>query len=113
MDFLKKNKTVTAVAILAIFVLLYFLFYSFSGSSTPSTIDSSNTDAVSQSLLVTLSNLHTIRLDGSVFQNPVFVSLTDFGVVIPPEATGRRNPFSPITSVSSAAQATQTTTSGK
>jgi hypothetical protein len=46
--------------------------------------------------LVTLSNLRTIELDESIFQEPIFMSLSDFGVVIPPEAIGRRNPFAPI-----------------
>lgn len=96
MEFLKKYKLVTGVAAAALLVALYFLF--FSGSSATPVLSSSDqgTNQASQTLLVTLSNLHTIRLNGAIFSDPVFVSLTDFGVVIPPEAVGRRNPFVPF-----------------
>jgi hypothetical protein len=93
MEFLKKNKILTGVVVLALAGVLYFAF--FSSSATPS-LSSSDVNPVSQDLLVTLANLHTIRLDGSIFSNPAFVSLTDFGVIIPSQDRGRRNPFAPV-----------------
>jgi len=86
------------VLILAVFVILCFMFYSYSGSSSSSSISEvcSDTQQMSQALLVTLAGLNTIRLDGSIFSDPVFASLTDFGVVLPPQPSGRRNPFLPI-----------------
>lgn len=111
MDFLKKNKTVTGVLVLAVFIVLCFLFYSWSGNSS-STLTESNSDAgqMGQALLITLAGLNTIRLDGSIFSDPVFVSLTDFGVVIPPQPSGRRNPFLPIGSSAAAKTPTVPTT---
>jgi hypothetical protein len=93
LDFLKKNKTLTAVVVLVVFVLLYFVLYS---TTTPNVSSSDTESPASQQLLVTLANLHTIKLDGSIFSDPVFVSLSDFGVTIPPENAGRRNPFAPV-----------------
>ena len=98
MDFLKKNKIVSGVAVLAVFIIVAFMLYSWSSGSATSGVSETNseTDQSTQALLVTLASLNTIRLDGSIFADPVFVSLTDFGVVIPPQSAGRRNPFLPI-----------------
>ena len=45
---------------------------------------------------MTLQSIHSIKLDNSIFTDPVFVSLTDFGVTIPPENVGRPDPFVPL-----------------
>lgn len=97
MDFFKQNKiTVGGGAALALLIVVYFMF--FSGGGTSATLTSTGGPSpVSTDLLVTLQNLHTIKLDNSIFTNPVFVSLSDFGVTIPPENVGRRNPFLPLT----------------
>lgn len=47
-------------------------------------------------ILSILGDLGSIRLDDSVFQNPIFQSLKDYSVVIPREIKGRKNPFLPI-----------------
>lgn len=85
------------VIVLAVFVVLCFLFYSWSsGSSAGITESNPNSDQMGQTLLVTLAGLNTIHLDGDIFTDPVFISLTDFGVIITPQPAGRRNPFLPI-----------------
>ena len=96
MDFLKQNKvTVVGVVALAACALIYFMYFSGDGSSaTLSTTSEAST--VTQNLLVQLQNLNTIKLDQSIFNNPVFLSLTDYGVQIPAEPIGRDNPFAPI-----------------
>ena len=97
MQFLKQNKLLTlggAVALVAAFG--YFTFFS---DGSPQELVSSSDDAlssVSRDLIVTLSNLHTLRLDETLFDDPVFLSLSDFGVTIPPENVGRLNPFAPL-----------------
>lgn len=88
--------TVGGGAVLLLLVAGYFMFFS-GGSSGSATLSSTDTSSpVSADLLVTLQNLHTIKLDNTIFTDPVFVSLTDFGVTIPPENIGRRNPFLPF-----------------
>ncbi len=108
MEFLKKNKVVTALAVVAVLALMYYAFSSLGASPALSSTNDSSTSPVSQSLLTTLANLRTIHLDGSIFQNPSFVSLTDFGVVIAPENVGRVDPFAPnatlVTAVSTSPQ---------
>lgn len=95
LNLLKKNMVVIGV-IAAVLALLYY-FYS-SGSSSPllTNAATAGTSPVSQEILATLGNLRTIKLDNSIFSDPLFKSLSDFGVTIPPAAAGRRNPFAPV-----------------
>lgn len=84
------------VIVLAAFIILAFLFYSWSNPSSGITETNSENSQMGQALLITLAGLNTIRLDGTVFADPAFISLADFGVTIPPQQAGRRNPFLPI-----------------
>ena len=96
-DFLQHNKMLLlGVALAAVAAWGYFTF--FSGSSGGGSILTS-TDAaspVSKDILAALADLNSIKLDSTVFTDPTFVSLTDLGVVIPPQNVGRRNPFAPV-----------------
>lgn len=47
-------------------------------------------------LLKALQDLQRLRLDGSIFSNPVWVTLEDFGKELAPQSAGRPNPFAPI-----------------
>ena len=69
-----------------------------SSSSAPLLSDSTNGGITtgSEETLQTLSQLHTIRLDSSIFTDPVFTSLNSFSVTLPPAQAGRRNPFAPV-----------------
>lgn len=108
---LKKNMVVIGVIVAAV-VALYF----YSSSSGGGAILTSSMEAespVSHEILATLGNLRTIRLDDSIFKDPLFMSLSDFGVTIPPAAAGRRNPFAPVGQGGSVPRAaTGTTTAG-
>lgn len=74
------------------------LFYFYSSGSEGATLTSSEEviSPVSNEILATLGNLRSIKLDNTLFQDPLFLSLSDFGVTIPPAAAGRRNPFAPV-----------------
>jgi hypothetical protein len=101
MDFLKRNKT-TILAGIGMLAALYVYLNYFSSSSAPLT---TTTTDVSGDLLVTLNNLHTIKLDQTIFTDPVFLSFSDFGVTLPTQAAGRRNPFAPVGSLTVTATA--------
>lgn len=49
-----------------------------------------------KSLVDTLLQLRAVSLGGSIFTDPAFMSLRDFGTQIIPEPVGRPNPFAPI-----------------
>ena len=91
---LKQNMAFVVVALALVAGGYWFFFQGSGGGSATLTSDTVSPDA--QQILTQLSNLQTISLDGSVFQDPVYLSLTDFGVVLAPEPAGRRNPFAPI-----------------
>jgi hypothetical protein len=101
-----QNKTLVAVFLIAVLGVGGFFMYSWASPSLPDAAAPVDPDA--QQLLIELSNLDNIHLDGSVFSNPVFVSLTDYGVVIPELPFGRRNPFLPLGRGNSTAAATTT-----
>jgi len=96
-NFIKNNMSlVLGIAGIVLALVVYLNFFS---GSTSEALLASTGDAqspISQELLLTLSNLHTIKLDNSIFTDPIFMSLTSFGVELPPENVGRRNPFLPI-----------------
>lgn len=94
MDILKNKFVVGGVGAVLVLTLAYYLWTSAENSALLTTND--GTSPLSQEILTTLGQLHTIRLDPAIFTDPVFASLTDFGVTIPPQNAGRRNPFAPV-----------------
>lgn len=52
--------------------------------------------ALGEDLLTALALLKTISLDTSLFSDPAFESLSDWGKEISPQPAGRRNPFAPL-----------------
>lgn len=94
--FITKNKVLVLGLGVVVLAMLYYLFFLSKPASAPLSTTADNESPVTRNLLVTLSNLHTIRLNGAIFADPVFVSLADFGVVIPTQSVGRRNPFAPM-----------------
>jgi hypothetical protein len=91
---IKKYGVIIGVVVVAALVLWFF--YSRGGSGALLTSSADQESPVSQEILATLGNLRTIKLDNSIFSDPLFQSLSDFGVAIPPAAAGRRNPFAPV-----------------
>ncbi|MDP3661441.1 MAG: hypothetical protein Q8R17_01120 [bacterium] len=103
---LQNKKVLVLIAVFAIIVLWLLVF---GGSAQTPAVSSSpaapflsvspvaSADAVvGQDLLAALALLKTIQLDTSVFADPIFKSLSDWGKAIPPQPVGRRNPFAPL-----------------
>ena len=97
MTFLLDNKTTLMAALLgALLIGGYYVFWG--GSSEPSLVQTQVESASleGQQLLAILGDLHALTLDDAIFKDPVFVSLNDYGVVIPVQPLGRSNPFAPV-----------------
>lgn len=90
----KKNLVLIGIIVAAAVALYYFASSGGGGAILTSSTDVQS--PVSNEILATLGNLRTIKLDNSIFKEPLFMSLSDFGVAIPPAAAGRRNPFAPV-----------------
>lgn len=101
MDFIRTHKNMAiGVAALAVIVIGYFLFFGGGESENPLTSTRSPQGeaelSIGRELLVTLLELRSLTLDPSLFKDPVFQSLRDFSVPLPPQQAGRRNPFAPL-----------------
>ena len=115
MDFIRSNKTLIIGALVALLVVYGIWMYSGSGTTqAPLTAEPTSSSAAGADLLIALTNLQAVKLDSSIFLDPVFRSLSDFGVDIPSQPVGRSNPFSPLvgTSAVGALSLPQTITSG-
>jgi hypothetical protein len=113
MNFFLQNKMLSIGAAVVLLAGGYYFFFSGGSSADPALSTGGANPAVSQQLLATLASLHTIQLDNSIFSSPVFMSLNDFGVSIPPQNVGRRNPFDPLGATGGATTIINTTTAGQ
>lgn len=108
------------VFILVVAVVAIGVWYGLSQSGAPapllttSAVDVSPSEqSTDQEIIGTLLALRSVTLSGSIFSDPAFVSLQDFGTTIIPEPVGRQNPFAPLSSqnasygTSGASQGTQ------
>lgn len=95
MEFLKHNRTYIGIVLFLAAGFWVYMTY-FTGGSSKDLLVESSASPLSQDVLITLSNINTIKLDASIFSDPVFTSLSDYSVAIPPEVAGRRNPFAPF-----------------
>lgn len=103
MDWLKKHMVIVFVLVA---VVVGGVWYGMSGGGvetgallTTDTVNDSGSpteDAVDRDLVETLLTLRAITLSGTIFNDPAFLSLRDFGTMIVPEPVGRANPFAPI-----------------
>ncbi len=101
-----KALNITIVVFLVVFAVVGYLFLnrektpesSLKSEATPaaSTPQSEALNQANKQFLDNLSNLKAVTLDDSIFSDPAFVSLTDFGLKLVPEPKGRDNPFAPL-----------------
>ncbi|MDP3965269.1 MAG: hypothetical protein Q8Q13_00525 [bacterium] len=101
------DKRVALVAGIFLIGLIGFFFYRVLGTpSAPPGVteltDSAFNATLGAELLAALARLNSTKLDTSIFDDPVFNSLEDFGVDIAPQPIGRRNPFAPLSAGSGA-----------
>lgn len=91
-------KTVIIVLVLSGIGYFGYSYLNKAGSSSDVllTQTSANTSKMGAEVLSALNQLKTLKLDGSIFQDKIFLSLEDTSISLTPEPVGRINPFSPI-----------------
>lgn len=90
-----KNKMVLLV--LGGVLLAGFVWYSFlRDSGAPVLLQTQPASAVDSDVVTILLQLRAVSLSGTIFTDPAFMSLLDFGSEIMPEPVGRPNPFAPL-----------------
>ncbi len=109
------SKNIKIIIAVIVVVVLGYIVYSFmskppaeevAGPGGLSSQSVQNTSEIGKKLAATLETIRSIRLDRSIIENPVFMSLEDFSTEISPLPVGRDNPFEPVRSSASASVAT-------
>ncbi len=97
----KLLKNLLIVLGIATVLLLAYVFF-FKGKDIPSLPSGSDgafsaeAEIETQHLLATINELNEFNVEGTIFSDPLFLSLTDFRTNIGTEPSGRPNPFLPI-----------------
>lgn len=101
-----KNKNVAiSLGVAVVLIGGYLMFFGGGEDTNPLTVTSTPSteqQTIGRELLVTLRELRSLKLNGELFNDPVFHSLRDFSVALPLQEAGRRNPFAPLGSDASA-----------
>lgn len=102
----KFKNIIIFASIAAILITLYFFFFRGDSAETPlisvQTSSSTGTGSPANSLvpedfLAVLLNVKGIKLDDSIFNSPVFLSLSDSSISLVQDGNeGRANPFAPL-----------------
>jgi hypothetical protein len=113
MQWIKQHKVLFLGAVVVVAICIW---YGLTQNSAPpallTTVDVAGAPvegSADQELVSTLLTLRAVALAGTIFQDPAFKYLRDFGTTIVAEPIGRQNPFAPLTSTAPPAAA-QTTT---
>lgn len=98
MGFILQHKILMGVGVV---VIAGGIWFGLSSSSAPQPLlaTDAQTTVADQELVATLLELRAVSLNGTIFSDPVFLSLKDFGKEIIPEPVGRPNPFAPLPGV--------------
>ncbi len=84
--------------IIALVLLGWWAYSAYKGETSPNLVaEKGEAGEVGRDLLNLLLESNTITLDDTVFSGELFLRLQDFGKPIPPEDSGRDNPFAPLT----------------
>jgi hypothetical protein len=127
----QKSRLPEIIALVLIVAAAGYYFYTSSGSNN-SGASFTVTDAsssVGADVLNLLNQIQSLQINTTLFQSPVYQSLTDFTVQVPTEPIGKSNPFatgaatgnpnpesaasSSLTAVSSAASASPSASTGQ
>lgn len=95
----KESKTPYLILFIIVIFAIGIYFY-LKGSEVDSglTLEQVNVEnqAIGVKVLSTLNMLKSLKIDGEIFNTPVYKTLVDYSVGIPPLPVGRPNPFAPV-----------------
>lgn len=97
---LSKKKTIAiAIGIVVLGVVAYVLWLRPQSDENVSIVGYGPTGEAQATFLTLAAQLQPIAFDASVLDDPRFLSLVDIKTVILPEASGRTDPFAPLSGV--------------
>jgi hypothetical protein len=96
---LKSNPTLLLLVALFVAAGTYWYFFQSPAQDAPLTTSSSSDNAAEQQFQSLVSQLQPISFNTSIFSDPRFMALVDLSTSITPEASGRLDPFAPVSGV--------------
>jgi uncharacterized protein involved in exopolysaccharide biosynthesis len=105
------------IIIIAVIIGLALIAYSFlkpdptAESLLVVTERQNSTQALGDEITAAINQINSLRLDDSIFKDPIMAKLKDHNQKINPEDVGRPDPFAPITSKGSQGSVSTTTLS--
>lgn len=96
MEFIIRHKLLSIIGVIVFLGGGWYVLSSSGGGDATNLVATGATSQDSQQLLLTLNELHAVKLDSSVLSSAAFQSLQDFTTPIVPEAVGRTDPFAPL-----------------
>lgn len=109
--FAKYKKIIAVIIIIILAFIAYTLWFS-PGSDSEDLLTTSGpaqVEILGQEIIRALNRIDALKLDTSVFNDPVMQKLRDYSEPIQPEEAGRGNPFLPYGTGNSGGIGTTTT----
>lgn len=97
----KKKTIMIAGAVVVLGLVAYFVWLRPQPQENVSIVGYGPTGQAQATFLTLAAQLQPIAFDASVLADPRFMALVDIKTVIVPEATGRTDPFAPLSGVKS------------
>lgn len=94
----KKSLFIPILVILLAILIVGYVYFS-RGRDNDSLLQTrvkTADEVIGKDLLLSLLKLKTLKLDDSLFRDPVFLSLQDWTIELVPQPVGRNNPFLPL-----------------
>lgn len=94
---MKNSKNLIFIGLLIlVLVFAYFFLFGDNNDEALSIGSARESEVVGNELLAQLQQLEGIKLDATLFADPLFQSLTNETVMVQQEPIGRINPFAPL-----------------
>jgi hypothetical protein len=94
-----NKSTAILLIILVLGGFIYFYVTGDNASTSSSLLGSGSTvasDNAAAEVLALLKQIQSLEIDAKIFEMPVYKTLQDYSVEVPPQNVGRPNPFAPI-----------------
>ena len=94
-NFFSSKSTIVVIVIVIILAAVYFYEKGTSAPSSTGLVASQSDQTIGAAELSLLGQVESLKVDPSLFQDPVYTGLQDYTRDVPSEPVGRPNPFVP------------------
>jgi hypothetical protein len=95
----KYKSLIIAVVVIIGGFYAYNQFFNLSTQPSASLQVTNSADVLGADIIKAINQINALKLDRSVFEDPIFKTLVDRSEEIQPQSKSRPNPFAPITNI--------------